>query len=576
MQSSLHVAAGDPARLPVRRWSPTDSRGRPFVSGPTPRHGGVPKPPTYHLSIFLAKPTVTDPLDLLRTRSAATKIAITPSVAGYVVVPGPRRGAAPWQTLFAGTPAHAAIAALRSSSVGAALVLRHAGRCFALTWGHPGRAQIDLELIEDRFGLKTTLSAIPANQVKSIEHRSFDALTRNTVSQGSRSGGVHDYGIDTQRDLLRAVQGTPTDRSLGSRLHGKDALVAATSLTLAQLPARLKSYLHLFTSDGYKKDFEWIDQLAEERSAAVIAHCNDQLVAKLITGDVERIWLTPPDVLPWQRVATFSYAGDRSRKRFVELELSDWRATITNIGDLDLAVLQSRRVRWHDATTGDAAAEWPLYKTLHAEIDGSNTTHLLSEGKWYRVNSDFVAEINKSVASLQTPSTLPSYRKSASTSGGHASENEYNREVHGSAPARYAFLDRKNIFIGGGSNQVEPCDLFESDRTFIHVKRYNAAQDMSHLFFQGMNSAQLFLNSEAFRKDLLDKLPSSHKKLIPLKPPVTPGQFRVRYVVIREAASGKTAAVDRLPFFSRLSLHRAANAIRSTGMQVDLMHVDSV
>ncbi|MEZ4403209.1 MAG: TIGR04141 family sporadically distributed protein [Kofleriaceae bacterium] len=527
------------------------------------------------MNIHLAKTDVKDPRDLLRRPESALEIEVAPGITGHFVLPPPATTKPTWRRFFDGTKAAPKLKDLGSTSVGAALVLRTAKRCFALTWGHSGRAQIDATRLEDRFGLKTTLSAIPADQVKSIEHKSFDALTRNTVSQGSRSGEVFDYGIDIERDLVRAVLGVPTDATLGKRLHGKDALTATVALAIGDLPQKLKLYLGVYASDKYKTAFEWIDHLAEERNKGVISRLEATLVSKIRVADFDRIWLTPAEVLPWQQVGKFSYAGDRNRAEFDELNIDEWHSTVRKASALAIDGLKSRHVRWHDATSEEVRDQWSVYKTLHAEIEDGGHTYLLSEGKWYRINTDFVSRTNKAIDALVVPTTLPPYRKTAKLGTPHKGEGAYNTEVHQANAKKYAHLDAKNISLGGGPSRIEACDLFDTDRVFTHVKRYNSAKDMSHLFAQGMNSAQALLNSDEFRQKLVDKLPPSHKRFIPLKPPIQGSNFGVRFVIIREPSKTGQSVTQRLPFFSRLSLSRAASVMQASGMRVEVMHVDS-
>lgn len=531
---------------------------------------------TEHLVISLARPDVKDPRALLRDASAATEITIAFGVVGLLAVPRSARRRPSWVSFFDGTEGAAAVGQVGAMSAGAALVLRARGRCFALTWGHSGRSLVHAERLVDRFGLKTTLSAIPADRVRSIEHRSFDALTRNTVSQGSRDGEVYQYGIDVERDLMRAVLGVPTDPTLGKRLHGKDALAATVVVALSDLPEMLGRYLDVYESDAYRQEFKWIDHLAEENNKAVIERLEGALIKQLRAGELERLRLAPPEVLPWEHVGHFSYAGDRDRGRHDELDIGGWYATLRAPDELDAKGLRSRHVRWHDATSGEIGQQWTIHRALHAEIKDRKHTYLLSEGKWFRVTTSFVEEIDQTIAKLVEPTTLPPYRRTAAHGPPHAGERDYNAEVAANDPRRFALLDAKNIMVGGGPSRLEACDLFGADGVMTHVKRYNASKDMSHLFAQGANAAQALLNLTTFRRDVAAKLPASHRRLIPSRGALSPAAFRVRYAIIREPSATGASVTERLPFFSRLALRRAARALENLGVKVSVMHVDAV
>jgi Family of unknown function (DUF6119) len=52
-----------------------------------------------------------------------------------------------------------------------------------------------------------------------------------------------------------------------------------------------------------------------------------------------------------------------------------------------------------------------------------------------------------------------------------------------------------NVFAsknGGGRSSIEICDLLSSEKAFVHVKAKTKSSTLSHLFAQGLNSAQAF------------------------------------------------------------------------------------
>jgi uncharacterized protein (TIGR04141 family) len=61
-------------------------------------------------------------------------------------------------------------------------------------------------------------------------------------------------------------------------------------------------------------------------------------------------------------------------------------------------------------------------------------------------------------------------------------------------------MDRKDIPHGGGPSRIEFCDRYSRSRAMIRTKRYHGSRVLSHLFAQGVVSAQAFLRSSELRK----------------------------------------------------------------------------
>lgn len=43
-------------------------------------------------------------------------------------------------------------------------------------------------------------------------------------------------------------------------------------------------------------------------------------------------------------------------------------------------------------------------------------------------------------------------------------------------------MDRKDIYYGGGSSQIELCDILAADGKYIHIKPDSGSATLSHLF----------------------------------------------------------------------------------------------
>src|SRR6266404_7964587 len=108
---------------------------------------------------------------------------------------------------------------------------------------------------------------------------------------------------------------------------------------------------------------------------------------------------------------------------------------------------------------------------------------------------------------------------------------------------------------------LEPCDFFSNKKQFIHLKDGHSSGSISHLWSQGVVSAEAFLTDPDFRKKLRAKvrslggeahLPKSNEKVVR-------DDFSVVYGIMRKPLAC-------LPFFSKVSLQAAAERIAQFGI----------
>src|SRR5690606_10645263 len=116
---------------------------------------------------------------------------------------------------------------VKTASASGLLILKAAERYFALSFGF-GRNFLDPSKIERRFGLKVALNRIDAQQIRSLDTKTFEDMVVSKTTQTSKNAELSNFGVDAVRDLLRAVTGKPSDESLGRTITGSDALVLTT------------------------------------------------------------------------------------------------------------------------------------------------------------------------------------------------------------------------------------------------------------------------------------------------------------------------------------------------------------
>jgi uncharacterized protein (TIGR04141 family) len=209
---------------------------------------------------------------------------------------------------------------------------------------------------------------------------------------------------------------------------------------------------------------------------------------------------------------------------------------------------------------GQTLDEWSIYKSIHCETELNGKTYVLSTGKWYRVDVDFVEGVNQFVAEIpRYAGELPSYRDAA--------EEAYCARAAAEAPARFALMDQKVIPIGGRYGKIEFCDLMTPGKALIHVKRYGASGVLSHLFSQAVVSAEAFRGEPAFREGALARLPAEYRLFEVQRAPQA-AEYEVVFAIVSDREGELT-----LPFFSRVNIRQATKRLRTFGYRVSFTKI---
>jgi uncharacterized protein (TIGR04141 family) len=441
------------------------------------------------------------------------------------------------------------------ASVSGFMLIKVSERLFALTFG-AGRFVLDDDWLEERFGFYTVLNLVDSDQIRSIDKRSLDAVGRQTRVQTSRGTTVREFGVDYERDLLRAVVGKPREEDLGMRVTGTSALRAAVRINLANLPRLLAKYLQESTSISYRRKFPGIDQLKPVFDERQIARLDRTVVEALNDRNIEAFSVGVPEIIDWQQVGVFRVEGLHDATDHRDLSLAD----IVRIGaDVGLAWtandLQRIRISVLDSE-GIRQGRWSLRNCLFGQVTYQRKEWVLSSGTWYCVSNDLVADVNDAFSAVERLNGLPAF--------GNPSEAEYCTSL-AAADAAWAVMDRDPVVFGGGRSSVEFCDLFNLQaRTLLHVKRYAGSAPLSHLFQQALVSGETFKTVPEFRRLVNAKLPAAHKLDDCDRPPEG---FRIALGIVRPGQ------LD-LPFFAKVTLRNTVRLLTGFNFNVLLAHID--
>lgn len=442
----------------------------------------------------------------------------------------------------------------RSSQPGVVVLTTLQGRTYALTFGQ-GRHILRSDCYEDQFGLKVVLNTVES--VRALEKTIIAKNAGHSITQASQAANVAEFGFDIEQDLLRSVAGVlEVESPQGYAMSGVDALSVGVEAKLTDLPTLLPQYLHQSTLNIYReRGFGFVDHMRFESSTETIAELNEILCLQLnerreqlannIAGNSD-FELSIPDIVDFGAIAGFKYNKmRRALPPFRDLSLNDY----LSLKDAEVWEASAEGLRSDSVTAisadGNRTTKWPLIKCIVGEVDHNTHRYVISDGRWYRVDRDFVADLDAFIRNIPPYDLpLPDY------AGGD--EDAYNLFVANSHNDVHLF-DR-DLVHPVYRGPIEFCDLYTErfgHRDLIHVKRGSSSRVLSHLFAQGTVAAELYRGHPRFKDDVDARVERKIAEAGVMRNGVpAPESLRTVFAVIRKNAG-------ELPFFSKVNLRRA-------------------
>jgi len=514
-----------------------------------------------HLTVFLVKEKYKQCNQIICTEKCDPPIEIPLSGygSGKLYIKHNPPVAPKWTDLFRD---HVDVRSLTVPGLSAAFHVEVENRHFVLTFGQGGRFLLREEVYEERFGLLCTLNSIDHDSFRCIDMQSLDAIQSHTRIQSGQETSADQFGLDVEQDMLKAVVGAPLNHALGNRMAGNDSLSVSVKMDLRDLPTLLTEYGKKFDSDLSKEDYQWVNNISMVKNSEQVAALECELNKKLEARELDNIWLSIPEIIDWSMVKGFMYSHG-GKKINPDVNFQGFLKTVKDGEKLDLDLLRLRDVHCADEDHKKTFKSWKVFRCLYAEIDVSGEKFILNDGKWFRVEKDFVTRTDEDFAAIpRSALRLPEYM-----GGG---EGAYNASVAEKDPDVYALLDdKKKIMHGGGHGQVEVCDLFTVNRELIHVKIYSKSSVLSHLFAQGFVSGQLIQIDKKFREKVCKQLSSPHKELISIDKKPSQDEFAIVYAIISDVPGDYL----HLPFFSRVNLNNTRKILVGYGYRVELLKI---
>jgi uncharacterized protein (TIGR04141 family) len=474
-------------------------------------------------------------------------------------------------------------------AAGAVLLLKPDARrrlVYAATWGN-GRFQLRAGRLQPDAGLRCALNLISGEKsgerswnparVRAVRSKRVSENTLITETQSSRKASIETFPFSADADQLRRVTGTPINAAtFGSTITGGASIQVKRPAEPRNLITLCRSIERVHNSTDYQRHFAWIDNVSPIRDARKLEDVYKLIVDALKAGATERFNLSPPSLIEWEDVASFRYQWGRKSVDVEEPSPETFRefvAAAQLMPELTVEALQETPKLHALDGNQERIQSWPINRCLSGEFVIGADTYILDDGALLSVASDYMGELNGFMRNVpDAAQAFPRVR-------GSENEGSYNRRVALGLDGAI-LLDQRTV-TRPRATAIEVCDVAIRSRHLVHVKKGTSSSSLSHLFAQGVVSAELLHMDARFRERVATLLAENF---------VGTGARRMRdfawlhaadfqpntcEVVYAIMTGPRHMGKEELPFFSKVNLRMRCHELRRMGFKYSLALVSS-
>ena len=395
----------------------------------------------------------------------------------------------------------------RDSHSGGVLLLGVDGVAYEVSYGS-GRLIIPDELRDQRFGVRFLIRCLDPGRVQALVRHRPDARGRTDSTIVPAGSPVWTLGIMEGAEVVRRIGGLSADLDVtyatktgtSIKVTGAAGLQMRFGVSPDALVADIREiervcrerkphealafidYIQPVANTGKKKELdEGLDELLGTKDAdgRIVPVVPVSALDHFSAAHSFTLNIGPGRPIPRDRLE-LEYFLQRTRPRLAGTRVDTLRKghVLMNADDDGTEVLACARAdRWLEASLSDAEGRKFFYM----------------DGTWYEIGDQYVRTSRDEISRLflaQPSLDLPAWYLTAGRD-----EGDYNANVP-CVRTGYVCLDKNKRVrdpLGPSRSSVEICDLLGPDYELIHVKRAKGSAPLSHLFSQGLVSAQTLL-----------------------------------------------------------------------------------
>ncbi|WP_214103526.1 DUF6119 family protein [Acrocarpospora catenulata] len=451
------------------------------------------------------------------------------------------------------------------------------GQVYAIGYGQ-GHWLIPDDCKDHGFGIRFAVRRLDPEYVQDVARRRIGARGRSDLTLVPSGLPIWALGIEEQAEVIRRMGGR--SRELKVTFSAADdrpvRLEAGVGLTMRfgvrpdHLVADIREIARVCAEDPPHPSLEFVDHIRPVMDSARTRRLDAALDDALGRTDdpIDLVCAVPADCLPgYAQACRFDVKIGTACQRLTEFDADHirLRARLQSPGRRVEALRKGKVKMYRDPegtleVGGSAAIKW-----LEVVLTLDGRRYFLLDGDWYEIDAGYLDTKLTEIIPLFVP------RPSVDLPLVHPGQDEqsYNTYVSDVRDG-YLCLDRhliRTTFHTG--NGFEACDILAPDNTLIHVKFARSASTLSHLFHQGVASAQALLHSdEALNRfrSLVQSATHGRRKVPPTFRP-----HKVIYAI--HLKTGALLTPDSLFPLARVALANAARLLKTYGIEVEVIGI---